>query len=427
MPIAKSYFATYLATVSVFAALIAACSSLVDVHEPDAIQPGSLASAAGADALRAGAMGRFASAITGYWIRYLGLRTDELFFSQTGGHPLDQRLPVELADHITSQARQDALLAIASYEQYAPSQRVKIGHMFALVAYTEIMQAESLCSGQPLSQVENGVLVYGAPMTNAQLFTQAMADADSALIYSGTDAQVGNLARVVKARALLGLGSTSFDAAAAAVATVPTNFVHQTENGSSVQMNETAAGWTPGRTQQYTVADREGINGLDFRSANDPRVPVTFISKGVDGKTDVYAFKKYTSPASPVVIASGIEARLIEAEDQLKNGQAAAALATLNAARSTMAGLAPLTLQPTAAGQVYQLFRERAFWLFLTGHRFGDMRRLIRQYGRGAETVFPTGAYRDGLTYGSEVPFILRAAEAYNPNTSGGACLDKNP
>ena len=30
------------------------------------------------------------------------------------------------------------------------------------------------------------------------------------------------------------------------------------------------------------------------------------------------------------------------------------------------------------------LFSERAFWMFATGHRLGDMRRLIRQYGRAA-------------------------------------------
>jgi hypothetical protein len=34
--------------------------------------------------------------------------------------------------------------------------------------------------------------------------------------------------------------------------------------------------------------------------------------------------------------------------------------------------------------------------LFGTGSRLGDLRRLIRQYGRNAETVFPTGPYANG-------------------------------
>jgi len=49
-----------------------------------------------------------------------------------------------------------------------------------------------------------------------------------------------------------------------------------------------------------------------------------------------------------------------------------------------VAELAALTDPGTAEARVDLLFRERAFWFFLTGHRQGDLRRLIRQYGRFA-------------------------------------------
>lgn len=49
-----------------------------------------------------------------------------------------------------------------------------------------------------------------------------------------------------------------------------------------------------------------------------------------------------------------------------------------------------------AYGRENLTFCERAFWMFGTGHRLGDLRRLIRQYGRTAETIFPTGAYPKG-------------------------------
>ena len=34
-------------------------------------------------------------------------------------------------------------------------------------------------------------------------------------------------------------------------------------------------------------------------------------------------------------------------------------------------------------------FREKAFWKFGRGQRLGDLRRLVRQYGRTQDKVFP--------------------------------------
>jgi hypothetical protein len=66
------------------------------------------------------------------------------------------------------------------------------------------------------------------------------------------------------------------------------------------------------------------------------------------------------------------------------------------------------------------LFNERAYWLFLTGHRQGDLRRLVRNYGRSQETVYPTGVYYGGLGfYGSDVDLPIPATEQVNPYYSG--------
>jgi hypothetical protein len=75
--------------------------------------------------------------------------------------------------------------------------------------------------------------------------------------------------------------------------------------------------------------------------------------------------------------------------------------------------------------RVNQLFRERAFWMYLTAHRLGDMRRLVRQYTRGRETVYPTGAYFKGGVYGTDAVMIPSQAEQNNPDYPG--CTDKNP
>jgi hypothetical protein len=59
----------------------------------------------------------------------------------------------------------------------------------------------------------------------------------------------------------------------------------------------------------------------------------------------------------------------------------------------------------------------------------GDLRRLIRVYGRDAETVFPTGDYlRGGVvvgTYGPDVNLPIPIEEQNNPDAQNG-CIDRN-
>jgi len=68
------------------------------------------------------------------------------------------------------------------------------------------------------------------------------------------------------------------------------------------------------------------------------------------------------------------------------------------------------------------LFSERAFWMFATGHRLGDLRRLIRQYGRTA-TVFPSGTYIKGGSYGGDLNLPIPQEEGNNPNAVG--CVNR--
>ncbi|NUQ20373.1 MAG: hypothetical protein HOQ09_05365, partial [Gemmatimonadaceae bacterium] len=241
------------------------------------------------------------------------------------------------------------------------------------------------------------------------------------LAVTGISADQRALAQVGRGRALLDLGR--FADAAASVAAVPTSFAYTTSHSAAAQPNGVYAIIVNSR--YITVADREGMNGLDFRSAADPRVPTALVGKGVDGVTDVYTFTRYASLASPIVLASGVEARLIEAEASLRAGDSTAALATLNALRAGTPGLGPLAMQPTADARVGQLFRERAFWLFATGHRQGDLRRLVRQYGRPVDSVFPTGPYKSGQSYGAEVTFAPDVSQLVNPNYHG--CASRAP
>jgi hypothetical protein len=76
------------------------------------------------------------------------------------------------------------------------------------------------------------------------------------------------------------------------------------------------------------------------------------------------------------------------------------------------------------------MFRERAFWLYGTGHRFGDMRRLVRQYTRPHQVVFPIG-YRSfprlqSFLY-SEWPNLALPQEEKQGNPLFRGCLNRDP
>jgi hypothetical protein len=188
---------------------------------------------------------------------------------------------------------------------------------------------------------------------------------------------------------------------------------------------------------RYSLSTGEGVNGLNYATANDPRVPacvggdaacraigVTRATRD-DLTSPYYVQRLWPLRESSVAIVSGAEARLIEAEAQLRTGNAAGALTTLNTLRGTFS-MPALADAGSDAARVDQLFRERAFTLFGRGTRTGDMRRLIRQYGRTANSVFPTGAWHKGGNYGGDVTLPIPLAELNNPTPGAGVCIDRN-
>jgi len=409
------------------------CSTLTEADAPDVIQQSALDNPSGAEVLRLGAISRFVTAFAGgvelTQISATGLISDELFSTSVGSVTrVDQRLLVEPVPVIyypyqgLQQTHVNTLQAIDALQRISPSRRAQIGQLFALAGYVEMFLGENLCSGVPLSPLVDGLPVEGEPVSIVELFDRAASRFDSALAYAGDSARFLGLARVGLGRVLLDAGH--FDEAAAAVAAVPTEFVYATEHSATVQQNGFFA--VVNTQKNFTVADHEGGNGLDFVSAKDPRVPTALLGKGTDRVTNVYSFGHYANSASPVVLASGVEARLIEAEAALHDGAADRFLSDLNALRADPViranyaiapGALPPLVQPASEEErVDLLFRERAMWMFGTGHRHGDLRRLVRQYGRPVESVFPTGTWKAGQTYGSDVDFPPDVGELNNPH-----------
>jgi hypothetical protein len=322
-----------------------------------------------------------------------------------------------------SQARAIADLASSRYNTFDAGVE---GHseVLSLAAYSYLLFAEMYCSGVPFSTLEGSGIAFGQPQTTAEMLTTALAKFDSALTVAQAteNDELTNLAMIGRARTLLNQGQ--YAQAAGAVTTVPTSFRYSIEGSTnSARQNNGIWNYTV-NFFGFSVPDGEGANGIPWRTADDPRVPWFATGEvGFDGETDYFQQEKYPVKESDAVLASGVEARLIEAEAAFQGGNAAQGMTTLNALR-TAAGLTSVSDPGSATGRTDLLFRERAFWLYLTGHRLGDMRRLIRQYGRTQETVFPVGLYHKGGEYGSDVNFPVSSDERNNPNFE--SCLDRN-
>jgi hypothetical protein len=329
-------------------------------------------------------------------------------------------------------------LTINGLRAYAPTPASNIALMFALTAFVENQIGETYCNGIPFSDsnADGSVVTYGNPVTVDSAFKRAINNADSALLNNGgaDAARMTNLASLVKARALLNRGL--YAAAATAVGAVPTSFTYTVTFSLTTRDNQN---WALNlSSKRYVLSDKEGGNGLDFRTAADPRIPSTGGGTGFDSGTPWFGTTIWARSDS-VIVASGIEARLIEAEAALQAGDVTSYLAKLNVVRAIRVNLlgvrtlADLADPGSTTTRQDLLFRERAFWMFGTGHRLGDLRRLVRQYGRGAETVFPTGAFIKGGSYGPDVNFPISVDELNNPKIpqttdtqTKSTCLDRN-
>ena len=444
------------AAAGMLVALVSGCLSsdrILSVEDPDIINPADVNSPAGADAVRVGALARFNTATSGDESLFLlgGMLADEWINGDSfiDRQQIDQRVIVSSNSFLTTasrainRARLSALQATQLLKQYSSSAPGwQDAEMYFVEGYTENLMGEDYCNGLVFSTVVNGVEHYGSQITDQAAFLQALAHVDSglALINGSTtdDVRVRNALSVLRGRILLNIGPSRYAEAATSVATVPTSFKYQELHALTATTN---AIWSLNNSnRRYSVSANEGTNGLNYATANDPRIPVcqggdaTCKANGVTQTSRDDLGKPFTvqllwpTAASSVTIISGIEARLIEAEAAQAAGNPAAAIAALNAARATVPGLAPLTDPGTDAARVDLIFRERAFWMFSTGHRLGDMRRLIRQYGRSADTVFPIGPWHKGGNYGTDVNIPIPQAELNNPNlpASGQTCLDRN-
>ena len=440
---------------------IGACDltdSLLEAKDPDIINPDDVQNAEGAIALANGALDFFRNITGGNESTWLfgGLLADEWSTSSTfvQNDETDQRKIQTNNSTITTmfrdlaRTRLGANLAIRGLNEFAPDPPRRIAEVYFARGFAEMQMAQDFCNGIPLSEIEGDVIIPGEPLSVAEVFQRAIASYDSALaLATATDSATVTVRRgalVAKARAMVGLNQVA--QAAALVDSIPQSFAYN--HTFAVTSGDNILWSQPASARRYTVGDslegnarRDTVrNAIPFFTAQDPRLPVTYTIaangrdtvKSQDGQTNSRTTTLYGRTTS-VPVVNGLDARLIVAEARLRTRDYAGMMTILNGLRASppklgevqapaMAALAVPTDSNTA---VSLFFREKAFWTFSRGQRLGDLRRLMRQYGRSEDNTFPVGTHYKGGVYGDDVNLpVPKAEEGNNPNFHG--CLDRN-
>ncbi len=345
-------------------------------------------------------------------------------FSVAGRRNLQATTTSFLYLHDVRVTTREALGALRKYASDAPPSM--IGHLYAIEALAQVYLAELYCSGIPLTTLdfETGYTPTRG-FTTAEVYRNSLHLLDTALTLAKDSARITHFVNLVRSRAHIAMGQ--YDSAAVAIRQVPTEYQYAATYGAS----------SPNLFRYNGVAivgDLKGRNGLPFRSSTDPRITVT-----IDPNGEIISAKYSTTGLTPIIMSSGVEARLVEAEFKLHSGDITSWLASLNELRTSgistvspnpgnpaindtvwtpgsgaslfvgrvpsFPGLPPLSDPGTDSARVSLLFHERAFWLFLTGTRQGDLRRLVRNYQRPEYQVYPSGPWgpQGIIEYGSHV------------------------
>jgi len=140
-----------------------------------------------------------------------------------------------------------------------------------------------------------------------------------------------------------------------------------------------------------------------YADTKDPRVSWSYDGKSLGDaavimvgniRVPFYRQEKFTARGSDILLSSGREMRLIEAEKMLKDGSIAGALAIMNTRRAALSP-APPALAATDITQAWTVLkRERGIELWLEGRRLGDLYRWKATNAPGAlhEMEQPGGA-----------------------------------
>lgn len=421
--------------------LSAACDgSVLDTEDPDVTTPGQLEGPGAVPILTAGVINDFREAYDGQ-VLYTGLFTDEFVLAGT----FPTRREVDERDILKSNATLNTALyetthtarltADEALELFAGAlgdpafegaegllaRGLAVASFYA--GYSRILLAEAWCQS-----ILGGPDGEAGPLPSDDRMEEALAllqDAEGAAVDAGrSDFELA--ARIGQARALLWLGR--YAEASQVAATVPTDFVFRAEYSDNTLPEENevfqftwgegeALRWTVGNgvipqrhDEKYAYYDEWVSLGLIIPPDENDLEPFGGTGVPVSPQTVYSATSPGGGRGADIVLASGWEARMIEAENALRAGDAGGAEAIVNPlladpAASPLrqvnpgvpeAAFAPVDFTGDLATDLAELARARQAGLWLTGERIATSRRylddgvdLFPQGTRGTQIAMP--------------------------------------
>lgn len=425
MLLKKRYLMNGILALLLFSAV--ACDGILDVSNPGAIEEGELTDPALEQTMINGVIGEFQYTHS-YVSQWTGTVADELLLD----HTFAQTIPMVLrtldennvyVNNIYSfwqrsrASADDAVARLQVMHGDGAWSRLNMLKSLAYGGYSYVLMGETFCEvpinvSAPYSPDEMFAMAI-------ERFEQALEVADNALAAGEPGARVEmfrNLAYLGAARASLNLGEMG-DAE---------SFASQVEDDFEMWIRHSensARQYNPFRDPTTGANNRYLSPGLPFQNLDDIRVPHTAekLTSLVEGTMmyipyQPYSFSDWTPEDSlefqrstDVRFASTLEARYIIAEAQGATGY------TLNLVneRRQFAGHDEVNL----AGDdlMAELREQRARDFYLTGKRFGDLRRYKNLYGID---LFPSGIdpFQD-LPYGDVTCLPIPQSERNsNPN-----------
>jgi starch-binding outer membrane protein, SusD/RagB family len=241
---------------------------------------------------------------------------------------------------------------------------------------------EAMCSS-----IING----GAPTPARDNLLRADSAFTSAIAIATAIGNTNLLNAAYAGRAQVRVDLNDWPGAASDAGKVPTSFKYQMPYFTNVDeygYNRTM--WSSSSQSFYKSTSTWGTwYAAYYDATHDPRVPFThtdLVGTGSFppiGKIPWWPQAKYAASTSPINLSTGREARLIEAEAALVNGDVATAMARIDANRAS-AG-APVVRRPASQADAWTILKqERGIELWLEGRRLADMRRWAANSTPGA-------------------------------------------
>jgi hypothetical protein len=293
---------------------------------------------------------------------------------------------------------EDAFNRISEFtEAEVPDRTRLLGRASLYAGFSFTVFAESFCSA---------TFDLGPELTPPEVFALADDRFTKAITHAtqAGDQETLNSARVGRARVRLHLGRPTEAEADARL--VPVGFVKMVTRSNTHARR---------RNSVYVLNHRSGTLAIDpkfwdvrWQGVVDPRVRLVNSGRTHGGNRPLMLQQKYTSEASPIRLASYVEARLMIAE--VVGGQTAVGI--INELHQA-AGIPPFASTDPAAIRS-QIVEERRREFFLEGRRMGDLRR----FGGFAEAA---SAHQEdpwtGVIYGGTDCFPIPDVERRNnPN-----------